>query len=86
VSGNRSNDTTGGVACPDPFEGQKKFWPVITRRLFASSNVALVITSCGAGVALAVVTYAAKTTALIPRIVVKRRIVSNIGGPSGLHR
>jgi hypothetical protein len=86
VSGIRSSVTTGGAPCPDPFAGHEKFWPVMTRRLFDSSNAALVITSCGAGVAAALVTCAHEISAANPRTVVDHRVVSNICEPPVFHR
>jgi hypothetical protein len=81
VSGIRSSVTTGGDACPFPFEDDEKFWPLITRWPFASSYVALVITSCGAGVAAAVVTRALTISAPTARTVVNNRFGSNICDP-----
>jgi hypothetical protein len=86
VSGIRSSVTTGGAACPDPFAGHEKFWPVITRWLFDSSNAALVITSCGAGAAAAIVTCAHTISAASPRTVVDHRFESDICDLRVFHR
>src|SRR5262245_24779361 len=83
VSGNKSKVTTGGAPCP--FEGHEKFWPVMTRRLFDSSSAALVITSCGAGVATAVVTCPHTISAANARTVGDHLFESNICA-SGFHR
>jgi hypothetical protein len=82
VSGSRSSVTTGGSECPFRFDGRDKFSPAMTRRLFDSSNLALVITSCGVSVSADAAT-AHKISIPSPRTVVDMRFGSIICKPPG---